>query len=454
MNTFDFNRPVTSQALNESLFKQFNVKINFDKYTREDLENYRNLLRTKVNQVESQANFNDLLTDDTYQKDKFILGVLNTRINEMLGESKNVVAEKAVSKAQQKFMGMVHATQKGAKAPSKEVAKVAKGMGKKDAKDFAATKHKGLPAHKSDESVEEGTTMKTTEAKKKAKPDFLDMDKDGNKKEPMKKAVADKKKAPVKEGRMTAHERAHHHAAEYERHHKTGNLDLAMHHKDACEECGGMIQHGPMGECWHMHAGMNKGKPYRVSMGNPATLTSESLARFAQRSEMISESVAYYITEDEEGKAKAITAGVDMVNDFTSWMQRVGNYQTKSMIELSDNIRSNFGVQEAETFKTSVGQALEAALNALTTAREEINNAVSVLAGEAPAENPMGQEPMAPGGDMMPPVDGVEDDSLNLPTVDDEFGASDAAAGGPDTAGRMKRESIERGNRLMRILGA
>ncbi len=33
-------------------------------------------------------------------------------------------------------------------------------------------------------------------AEKKAKPDFLDMDKDGNKKEPMKKAVADKKKNP------------------------------------------------------------------------------------------------------------------------------------------------------------------------------------------------------------------------------------------------------------------
>ena len=34
---------------------------------------------------------------------------------------------------------------------------------------------------------------------KKSKPDFLDMDKDGNKKEPMKKAVADKKKGAVKE---------------------------------------------------------------------------------------------------------------------------------------------------------------------------------------------------------------------------------------------------------------
>jgi hypothetical protein len=59
--------------------------------------------------------------------------------------------EKAVSKKQQKFMGMVHATQKGEKAPSKEVAKVAKSMGKKDAEDFASTKHKGLPEKKKSE---------------------------------------------------------------------------------------------------------------------------------------------------------------------------------------------------------------------------------------------------------------------------------------------------------------
>jgi hypothetical protein len=37
------------------------------------------------------------------------------------------------------------------------------------------------------------------EEKKKAKPDFLDVDKDGDKKEPMKKALKDKKKKPVGE---------------------------------------------------------------------------------------------------------------------------------------------------------------------------------------------------------------------------------------------------------------
>jgi hypothetical protein len=54
----------------------------------------------------------------------------------------------AVSKAQQKFMGMVHAAQKGEEPASPEVAKVAKEMDPKDAKDFASTKHKGLPMKK------------------------------------------------------------------------------------------------------------------------------------------------------------------------------------------------------------------------------------------------------------------------------------------------------------------
>jgi hypothetical protein len=76
------------------------------------------------------------------------------------------VDEKAVSKKQQKFMGMVHATQKGEKAPSKEVAKVAKSMGKKDAEDFAATKHKGLPEKKKSEGkkkeVEETSDNKSS----------------------------------------------------------------------------------------------------------------------------------------------------------------------------------------------------------------------------------------------------------------------------------------------------
>jgi hypothetical protein len=73
------------------------------------------------------------------------VGSVEQRLAKQFAESK--IDEKAVSQAQQKFMGMVHAAQKGSKAASPAVAKVAKSMGKKDAQDFAATKHKGLPQH-------------------------------------------------------------------------------------------------------------------------------------------------------------------------------------------------------------------------------------------------------------------------------------------------------------------
>ena len=69
------------------------------------------------------------------------------------------LAEKAVSQAQQKFMGMVHAMQKGKKIPgaSKELKKVARTMKPKDVEDFAKTKRKGLPAHKEDLNEKWGT---------------------------------------------------------------------------------------------------------------------------------------------------------------------------------------------------------------------------------------------------------------------------------------------------------
>ena len=54
----------------------------------------------------------------------------------------------AKSKAQQRFMGMVHAAQKGEGVASPEVAQAAKSMSKKSATEFANTKQGGLPEHK------------------------------------------------------------------------------------------------------------------------------------------------------------------------------------------------------------------------------------------------------------------------------------------------------------------
>ena len=59
------------------------------------------------------------------------------------------VSEEAVSKKQQKFFGIVRAIQKGEIEPTTpETAKAAATMKKSDVKDFASTKHKGLPEKK------------------------------------------------------------------------------------------------------------------------------------------------------------------------------------------------------------------------------------------------------------------------------------------------------------------
>jgi hypothetical protein len=81
------------------------------------------------------------------------------------------VAEKAVSKAQQKFMGMVYAAKKGEMPASPEVAKAASGISKKESKKFAKTSHKGLPEKKT--SMKEETV---TQADKKVKKEMEEKD--------------------------------------------------------------------------------------------------------------------------------------------------------------------------------------------------------------------------------------------------------------------------------------
>jgi hypothetical protein len=86
---------------------------------------------------------------------------------------------------------------KGDKYTGKEADKEAKAKSKKDesvkeaseAQTAARAKFMDMVKNKKGEKKEE-------EVEEGAKPDFLDMDKDGDKKEPMKKAVADKKKNP------------------------------------------------------------------------------------------------------------------------------------------------------------------------------------------------------------------------------------------------------------------
>ena len=75
----------------------------------------------------------------------------------------------AKSKSQQKFMGMVHAAQKGENPASQAVAKAAQSMDSKDVEDYASTDHKGKPEKVKKEERDYKAEYKKFQSSPKAK---------------------------------------------------------------------------------------------------------------------------------------------------------------------------------------------------------------------------------------------------------------------------------------------
>ena len=487
MKTNDFTAQVTSSKLNENLNKMFGVKVNLEQYSREQLEDMRNKLRTRVFQQEGRAGVNELLTNETYQKNKAMLDLLNTRIKEMLGENiknlrnkmlelseakKGVRAPKYTKKAAGTKPDFLDKDKDGdKKEPMKKAIKdkkVAEGL-KKAAKDATVAEGDNpwekLGARDSDNSPKVGAKKKTSSGGEATKTSSGTVHKAGSKgygnkwdgktqdqapAKPSKaaKTSAEKKAQPKNAGPSTwPKDKTTSHSANWGNENDDGTGDEVKEAKDTeTKDASGKVKSWKHEGDWKKASG-KEGRGKVTNLSDKARKETEkkakmkeSIANFKHNVRFVNESIGYLLNEDEEGKAKAITSAGDMVNDFTGWMQRVGQYQTKTMIELADAIKADFGAQEAEAFKQAVAPALSTTLETLTQQRETISNAVAVLAGEAVAEEPMGAIPT--DEPMMAPTapDEMNPEPAEVPPAADEFGASDAAAG-MGTTGREMRES-------------
>jgi len=153
------------------------------------------------------------------------------------------------------------------------------------------------------------------------------------------------------------------------------------------------------------------------------------------------ENESRFITESEMAKSEAILAAKDMVDSIQDMLEKISKMQNEQLPALLDTIRDQIGTEQAETFKGTVGPLLQSLAQTLQQGRESADGAARGLAGEG-VEQPMdmGGADLNPemGGDMPPApmsdLDGEEGDA---------FGATDAAAGGPDELGRERRDVAE-----------
>ena len=152
------------------------------------------------------------------------------------------------------------------------------------------------------------------------------------------------------------------------------------------------------------------------------------------------------VKEGVEEQSELILAAKDMMDKVTSFLEDLATMKTEGMLELADRIRDEMGAEKSDAFLQKIQPAIEQAETTLASTRQELDNGVRILTGEEMPAEPMGSDDaMNPDADAEAGLDDLESPEA------DEFGASDAEAGGTDPEGREQRESkevFEASNRL------
>ena len=231
-------------------------------------------------------------------------------------------------------------------------------------------------------------------AEKKAKPDYIDIDGDGDKEESMKKAAKDKKE-------------------------KTN------------ERSPSGYKGTPVSPSEFRMAG-----PKNVS--TPGTGASSMMKRSNRRigskqklSDNPAATMESLVTEGAIEGSELIMAAKSMVDKYDAMIQDVGEMLNEQLTPLVDKIRDEMGSDVAEQYLATMTDALNATMAGMKQDRMVADDASRILTGEAPAA-PMG-EPMPAEGDIAP-------DEMAMEPIEDEFAAADAAQGGEEApVGREKR---------------
>ena len=168
------------------------------------------------------------------------------------------------------------------------------------------------------------------------------------------------------------------------------------------------------------------------------------------------------LREGEIQQAQSIVTAKTMVDRVGRWIEELSGMENDTLLQLGDQIRDEMSQDQAKAFISTVAPAIQQALEGLKQTRETLATGVRTLTGEEQGAEMLGAEPagdeMGGEADLGAEMDmGSEPDMMNAgddmgANVDDAFAAAEPGAGGLETAGREKRESIDFSNRLMKVL--
>jgi len=152
------------------------------------------------------------------------------------------------------------------------------------------------------------------------------------------------------------------------------------------------------------------------------------------------------LLETEVSQAEVMMAAKGFAQELQEMVEKIGRLQNEDLPPVTDQMRETYGMESASAFQTQIYGALQSVMDALYTAKTQVDDAVGNMAatGQVSAET-----------DMDMPVDGMDDGMDDMDTAgmddmggeedldniaadletDDEFGAED----GEEPLGRSKK---------------
>ena len=82
MQSIELTKPITNESLLKEFESRFNQTIDLSKFTKEELEDMANKVRTKIHEITQNTHFGQELKDNNYQKSQMMLDIVNQAISE------------------------------------------------------------------------------------------------------------------------------------------------------------------------------------------------------------------------------------------------------------------------------------------------------------------------------------------------------------------------------------
>lgn len=158
------------------------------------------------------------------------------------------------------------------------------------------------------------------------------------------------------------------------------------------------------------------------------------------------------LLETEVSQAEVMMAAKGFAQELQEMIEKIGRLQNEDLPPVTDQMRETYGMESASAFQTQIYGALQSVMDALYTAKGQVDDAVSNMAATGQFDAPtdmdkdvgmdgdMGAEdPSAMGGDELD-LDNIEGDLADAPPeMDDEFGGAETE----EPLGRsMKAEAV------------